>query len=137
MSKSYIDNTVLLCLANDGILSKSKFDIICQSCKNLNLDCDRVENSLGSINITKKIHKSIEKAEFIIFDLTYNKPNVYYEIGYAMGVGNGKNDLLIIAESGTEVHFNVANLKVHFYDSLEKLETIIDENLMYLIKSRK
>lgn len=137
MSKSFNKNTVLVCLANDGILSNNKNDIIENKCKEFNLSSKRVENLPGSINITKEIHKSIEKAEFLIFDLTYNKPNIYYEIGYAIASGNGKNDLLLVAEKGTHIHFNIANLKVHYYNSLDELKNIISENLGYLIEKRK
>lgn len=136
MAKSFNQNTVLVCLANDGILSKDKNNIIEKECAKFNLVAKRVENLPGSINITKEIHKNIEKSEFLIFDLTYNKPNIYYEIGYAIAVGNGKNDLLIIAEKGTMIHFNIANLKVHYYESLCELEEIINHNLQYLIKKR-
>lgn len=137
MSKSFDKNTVLICLANDGILSNDKNNIIENECKDCSLIARRVENLPGSINITNEIHKSIEKAEFLIFDLTYSKPNIYYEIGYAIAIGNGKNDLLLIAEHGTQIHFNIASLKVHYYCSLDELKRIISENLRYLIKQRK
>src|SRR4051794_3127454 len=53
----------------------------------LKLNAFRVDESVGSGFVLKRIMKGIEDAEFLIFDLTDEKPNVYYELGYAHGVG--------------------------------------------------
>ena len=66
----------------------------------------RVDENVGSGLVVGEITKLIEDAEFIICDLSLERPNVYYELGYAHGVGNEANDILLIAKEGTNLHFD-------------------------------
>lgn len=72
---------------------------------------DRVEHN---DDIDDKIFGLIDKSEFCIADLTYARPSVYYEAGYACGAGK---PVIYMARHD---HFNpkandpVGNLKVHF-----------------------
>ena len=76
----------------------------------------------------------IERAEFLIVDLTDEKPNVYYEFGYAHGVGNDECDILLVAKNGTKLHFDIAPLRVRFYSLTEHLRRIVGEQLNEMIK---
>jgi nucleoside 2-deoxyribosyltransferase len=46
----------------------------------------------------------IEGARFVVADLTHERPNVYFELGYARGLGK---TVVTIAREGTAVHFDV------------------------------
>jgi hypothetical protein len=82
--------------------------------------------------------RGIEEAELLIFDLTVERPNVYYELGYAHGVGNRATEILLIAKTGTKVHFDIAQLAIVFYDSATDLEQKLPRRLeRMLIESRK
>lgn len=59
---------------------------------------------------------------------------MYYELGYAHGVGNEDYDILLVAKEGTKLHFDIAPLAVHFYSSTEHLRRIINEQLKDMIK---
>ena len=102
-------------------------------CIKLNLNCIRVDETVGSGVVLKKIHDLIERAEFIIVDLTNERPNVYYELGYAHGIGNLENEILIVAKEGTELHFDIALLSVKYYGSTEQLRKLINRNLRHMI----
>ena len=106
-------------------------------CSKLSLDCVRVDEVTGSGFILKKIYDLIERAEFIIADLTEERPNVYYEIGYAHGVGNEGNEILLIAKEGTKLHFDIAPLAVRFYSSTEHLRSIVNSHLGMMIKDTR
>ncbi len=103
-------------------------------CERLSLKPVRVDEKTGSGLIIKDIIRLIEQAEFIIFDLSEERPNVYYELGYAHGVGNEAEDILLVANKETNLHFDVSPLRVQFYDSTEKLRSIIKTNMKKMIE---
>ena len=55
--------------------------------------------------VIREITDHIERSEFIVCDLTNERPNVYYELGYAHGVGNEAMDILLIAREEKELFF--------------------------------
>lgn len=110
------------------------YSAIKDECDKLKLRAVRVDENTGSGFIIKEITELIEKAEFIIFDLTYERPNVYYELGYAHGIGNESHDILLIAKKDTKIHFDIAPLRVQSYESTENLRNIVNSNLNKMIK---
>ncbi len=106
-----------------------------KACETLSLKTVRVDDSCsGSGFIIKEITELIEKAEFMIFDLTFERPNVYYELGYAHGVGNEADEILLIAREGTNVHFDSTPLRVRFYSSMEQLYVLVEKCLQDMIR---
>lgn len=110
------------------------YSAIKDECRKIKLRAVRVDEVAGSGLILRKITDYIENAEFLIVDLTDEKPNVYYELGYAHGVGNEDYDILLVAKEGTKLHFDIVPLAVHFYSSTEHLRRIINEQLKKMIK---
>lgn len=115
------------------------FVTIEDECKKIGLSAVRADDnaSIGSNFIIREITDLIERAEFIICDLTYERPNCYYELGYAHGVGNSANDVLIIATEGTSLHFDIAPLRVRYYSSETDLRSIINSNLKKMIATTR
>ena len=111
------------------------FTAIKNSCKELKLNAKRVDESVTSGFIILEIVDLIERAEFIVFDLTHERPNVYYELGYAHGVGNAPSNILLVAKQGTSLHFDIAALRVQFYDSTETLRRIVTTSLGEMLKA--
>ncbi|MFM8309123.1 MAG: hypothetical protein ACKN87_19310, partial [Microcystis aeruginosa] len=97
----------------------------------------RVDENSGSGLIIREITDLIERSEFIVCDLTNERPNVYYELGYAHGVGNEAMDILLIAKEGAVLHFDIAPLRVQYYSSSEHLRSIISSNLKAMIKATR
>lgn len=110
------------------------YSAIKDECRKIRLRAVRVDEVAGSGLVLRKITDYIENAEFLIVDLTDEKPNVYYELGYAHGVGNEDYDILLVAKEGTKLHFDIAPLAIHFYSSTEHLRKIINEQLKKMIK---
>jgi hypothetical protein len=110
------------------------YSIIKDECQKLKLNATRIDENAGSGLINQEIIKFIEDAEFIICDLTYERPNVYYELGYAHGVGNEPLDILLIAKDGTQIHFDIAPMRVQYYKSLEHLRTILATQLQNMVR---
>jgi hypothetical protein len=110
------------------------YSAIKEECSKLGLNAIRVDENTGSGFIIKEITELIEKAEFIIFDLTLERPNVYYELGYAHGVGNESNDILLIANKNTTIHFDIKPLRVQLYETIEDLRSKVFTNLKKMIR---
>jgi nucleoside 2-deoxyribosyltransferase len=60
----------------------------------------RVDEIEHSGKITELILEKIEKSRFLVCDLTAERPNVYYELGYAHGL---KKDVILLESSETPV----------------------------------
>ena len=58
----------------------------------------------GDYRITDQIVQMITSARFVVADLTHERPNVYFELGFARGLGK---TVITIARQGTRVHFDV------------------------------
>jgi len=111
------------------------YKTIQSACLSLSLNATRVDDSYaGSGFIIREITELIERAEFLIFDLSFERPNVYYELGYAHGVGNEADEILLIASEGTKVHFDSAPLRVLFYNSMGQLHDIVHKALREMIR---
>lgn len=137
-SGSFEPNLVFVIMPFKGREMDDTYSAIKDECSKLGLNAKRVDENVGSGIVIREISELIEEAEFIVCDLTRQRPNVYYELGYAHGVGNEGADILLIAAEGTTIEFDIAPLRVHFYGSSEHLRSILAKNLKGMIeKTRK
>lgn len=113
------------------------YSAIKDECVKLKLKATRVDENVGGGFILGETITLIKTAEFIICDLTHERPNVYYELGYAHGVGNQPLNILMIAKEGTDVHFDVASFRVQFYRSTEHLRTLIAGTFKDMIQLKR
>jgi hypothetical protein len=134
---TFTRNLVFVAMAFTGDEMDDVYKAIRDECSKLNLNSKRVDENVGSGFIIREITSLIESAEFIIFDLTHERPNVYYELGYAHGVGNEPNDILLIAKEGTKIHFDIAPMRVCFYRTTEHLREIVSEKLKEMIRKTR
>ena len=85
------------------------------------LNALRVSDQLGDYRITDKIIENIHKAFLIIADMSFERPNVYFELSYARGLGK---IVIETALEGTNLHFDVKDWVCIFY-SISDQETLI------------
>ena len=102
-----------------------------EECESLGLHPHHIE---GVDNLLREMTKEIERSEFIIYDLSHESANVYYQLGYAHGVGNEAFDILLVAKEGTQPHFDIKPLRVHYYKDLDELRQISSSNLKQMIQ---
>ena len=127
-------NTVFVIMPFTGDQLRDVYSAIKDECSKLHLKAKRADENVGSGFIIREITELIEDSEFIICDLTDERPNVYYELGYAHGVGNESPDILLIAKEGTRLHFDIAPLRVQYYRSTEHLRSIVASSLKEMIR---
>ena len=104
-----------------GIQHVDTYDAIRRSILKVNSDLrvERVDEKPGSAQILNEIYKSIRSASLIIADMTDEKPNVYYELGYTHAL---EKPTVCLAREGTIIHFDLSGFKVIFFKTLRELE---------------
>lgn len=113
------------------------YAVIKEECGKLKLKAVRADEVIGSGTIHKDILTVIEQAEFIICDLTHERQNVYYEIGYAHGVGNYSSNIFLIARKGTTLHFDIRSLRVNFYRDISHLRYFISHEFKQMVRQAR
>lgn len=88
--------------------------------------CNRADEIRGSKPIMNKILTEILKSQYIIADLTYLNPNVFYELGIAHTFKDATN-ILLIKQSGYKCPFDISHLTYIEYDisNLKLLTSVI------------
>ena len=92
------------------------------------LHAERVKDIKGDYRITDRILAMIGQARFIVADLTYERPNVYFELGYARGLGK---KVITILRAGTVPHFDVRDWTYLEYFDSRPLEADLIEQLKF------
>lgn len=113
-----------------AIKNKSEEDDILQAIKRAsmekNINATRVDDINHSGKISPLIINGIKNSRYIICDITEERPNVYYELGYAHGLDK---EVIILAKEETKLHFDIKDYNVIFYSSLTNLENLLKERL--------
>jgi hypothetical protein len=101
--------------------------------KECGVTAERVDDDERNERITDRILESINKAEFVIVDLTNQRPNVFWEAGYAQGIGKTP---IYIARDGTTIHFDVKDYPVIIFRNMKELREGIAKRLHAVAKRR-
>ena len=106
---------------------------------NKTLVVKRMDKQRGDYRITDEILNNISKARLIICDLTDERPNVYYELGYARGL---KKTVITCAEENATLHFDIKDFHTILYKNSdlgelrEEISSEIEEHLKSKLPSR-
>jgi hypothetical protein len=122
-----IPNTVFIVMS-----FKKEFDelftIYRAVCKELGFEAVRTDKVYSLEKILPRILNGIRHSAFVIADVTETSPNVFYEIGFAEGLGR---PVIATAKEGTKLPFDLVDTPVTFWSGLEdlraKLEPLITE----------
>jgi len=88
-------------------------------------------------DLLAQLHLLIERAELVIAEISESSPNVFYEIGYAVGI---QKPIIPIVEIGVEVPANLKGQLVIQYDGsregMENLDKRLSEQIKAIVNSQ-
>ena len=76
--------------------------------------------------ITEQVLSEIETSEFLLADLTHERPNVYYEVGHAHALNKR---VILVRMKGTKLHFDVAHRNCPEYENVVGLKELLRQRL--------
>src|SRR4051794_31667569 len=85
--------------------------------------CFRLDESRPAGHITPRLLKEIETASLCIADLTGCRPNVMWEVGYAMALGK---PTIIITQDAAGLPFDIKDMETLVY-SRDRLSTTLGQ----------
>jgi len=88
-------------------------DVIKDKCKEFGLETVRADEIYGPGFIVHDIVEQILRSQVVIAEITPENPNVYFEVGYALALNK---PIVLLARQGTKLPFDVAGLRVLFYE---------------------
>ena len=98
------------------------------------VECFRADHVKASgHDLLAKIHLLIERAIFVIAEISLDSPNVFYEIGYTAAI---QRPILLIKEKKKEVPTDLKGLEVIEYEDTPDSMHLFDQNLSEHVKLR-
>lgn len=108
-------------------------EAIKESASKCGITAKRVDEDESNDRITDRILESIRKAEFIVVDLTNERPNVFFEAGFAQGIGKTP---IYLARRGTNIHFDLKDYPIIQFRNMKELKKKLTKRLAALVTER-
>lgn len=105
-----------------------------RACRAVGMRGSRIDDRANTGQITENIHSNIRLAEYVVADLTDERPNVYYEVGYANALGK---PILLVAKAETNIHFDLQGYRTQRYHNYGELEEGLKKWLRALKKESR
>lgn len=94
---------------------------ISPACEEAGAYCKRIDTEIVSGRITEEIYNQIDRADILVADVTGLNPNVYYEVGFAHGLG--KNVIFIKhIEDNNAFQFDTQDFQHIIYSNASHLQ---------------
>lgn len=94
--------------------------------------CQRADEIVGTDLITYDIWEKINRARFLIADLTGKNPNVFYEVGLAHAISK---EVILITQSIDDVPFDLKALRTVVYSFTPRGMKVMEKKLLDTIRS--
>lgn len=102
-------------------------DVIRPTCEEFGYKVVRADDFYASGLIIDDITRSIRESTIVIADVTPNNPNVFYEVGFAHGIG--KPTILLSDRKREKLPFDISGFRTLFYDNTIGGKSAVEERL--------
>ncbi len=120
---------ILMRMDKDYKQGEDIHNAIKEVCGDYGIVADRADDIQHSARITDIILEKIQSSEIIIADLSGEKPNVYYEVGYAHAI---KKLPILISDHESNLHFDLKLHKVLYYQNISELKRLLKKRFEVL-----
>jgi nucleoside 2-deoxyribosyltransferase len=104
-----------------------------QACEELNTYCERVDEQTFTERILDRIYNQIEKADILIAVVTGRNANVFYEVGYAHGLGRS---VILCTQSADDITFDFKHFPHIIYNNdIKKLKEQIKTKVNWFLSN--
>ncbi len=103
-------------------------EVIRPTCENFGYRVVRADDYYSTGLIIDDITRSIQEASLVIADITPNNPNVFYEVGFAHGIG--KPTILLSDRKREKLPFDISGFRTLFYDNTIGGKSVVQERLI-------
>jgi len=102
-------------------------EVIRPTCESFGYTVVRADDFYTSGLIIEDITRSIRECTIVLADVTPNNPNVFYEVGFAHGIG--KPTILLSERNREKLPFDISGFRTLFYDNTIGGKSTVEERL--------
>ena len=121
MEKTLLKGFIMMAMKEDPELD-AILRVIKNECQRFDIKAIRIDDIQNSNLVTKEVIEEIEGADYLLVDLTHERQNVYYELGYGHGKEKDPTNIVLMAKRGTTLHFDIRNMRTMFWKDPEDLQ---------------
>ena len=115
-------NSIFVVMSFDEQMEPT-FAAIRSAARRVGLEAERIKDVQGDFLITETILEKINGARLVVVDLTLERPNVYFELGYARGLGK---TVVTLLRAGSKAHVDVRGWNyIEYIDSRPLEEDLV------------
>jgi len=122
-----IENQVFIIMKiGDPYLDSAYVGVIKPAIESFGLKAIRIDEVQNSGNISDQILETIAKSKYILSDLTGERPNCYYETGFAHALGK---ELILSIKKSDVIHFDLSGYRFIIWETEAELRNLLKQRL--------